>query len=619
MRTGWRRTGSRCTWCPYERRGRMGTLRKIRQMKESWSELAPGQIIAQPNLRPIVSQGGYHLEGSKQALIWTNSQKLRGSFQVVDVEEDEVVYEGVLRDVGDHIWGGNTLVADFSDLKTPGRYRIRPRVEGTESLLDSFTFPIGPSLYLDLAERGARWFYYQRCGTEVPGWHPPCHTDDAILDGKSYDATGGWHDGGDYNKWSHYSYYGLFALLELYEAFPDRWEVDGLPYPLEEAVWEAEYVRKVQLEDGVLLSAVGGREDPWFWEGAPEKEPTRRLSADYGGRGYGNTTLVGAAMARLARVLRSLGYDEDKVQEYIKVAERGYRRGYNADFSEVPDGDKGSYLDTQAGLLLADIEFEGLTGDEGYRVDARRRVEAILSAQDERGFFYSDYEGTRPCRGRGFHLFALYKFLSTYPEDPLGPKIVDAFARWAEFWEPFARLSHFGQMGGPDRDGRPRNLPLWTCNIHIARAGWAMATAAMLLDRRDYLEIAERQIHWIVGYNPLEVSMMAGLGRGPGCYHTRLASCEGHEDGVVPGGILNGIEGSDGGVVELGDRRTGNLVIGDHLPLDYPLMDMDTYGWTYAYLTNEYWVPNNGWFVLAAVQLERAVASRYSDATRGCF
>ena len=586
------------------------TVRKIRQMKESWSAMAPGQIIAQPNLRPIVSQGGYHPKGVKQAVIWANSERLDGSFQVIDIGKDEVVYEGELRDVGSHIWGGNTFIADFSELKTPGRYKVRPKVEKIKALLDSFAFPIKPSLYLGLAERGARWFYYQRCGTEVPGWHPPCHTDDALLDGKPHDATGGWHDGGDYNKWSHYSHYGFFALLTLYDAFPDRWEEgDGLPYPLEEAVWEAEYVRKVQLEDGVLLSAVGGREDPWFWEGAPHEEPTRRLSADYGGRSYACTTLVGAAMARLARVLRSLGYDEDRVQEYIKVAERGYRRGYSLDFSKASDRDRGCYLDTQAGLLLADIELHRLFGEESYRTDAERRAEAVLSAQDERGFFYSDYDRTKPCQGRGFHLFALYEFLRAYPDDPLRSRIADAFARWAEFAEPFARLSHFGQMGGPDREGKPRNLPPWTCNIHIARAAWGMATAAMLSGRWDYLEIAERQIHWIVGYNPLEVSMMAGLGRGPGCYHTRMVACEGHEDGAIPGGILNGIRGSDGGVVELGDERTGNLVIGDHLPMDYPLMDMDTYGWTYAYLSNEYWVPNNGWFVLAAVQVENAIDS----------
>lgn len=590
-----------------------GTLRKIRAKTESWSPLAPGQIIAQPAARPIVSQGGYHPKGIKQAIIWTNREKLKGFFQLIDVEVYKVVYEGELKEAGNHIWGGNNLVADFTDFTQTGRYRIRPRLEGTSEVLDSFTFPIKSALYLHLAEKGAGWYYYQRCGVEIPGWHPPCHTDDALLDGKPYDATGGWHDGGDYNKWSHYAHYGILALTTLYEEFPEGWGGQELPAPLEESVWEAEYLCKVQREDGVLLSAVGGREDPWYWEGVPEKEPTRRLSAEYGGESYAATTLVGASMARLARMLKSLNYPEEKVRKYIRVAYRAYRRTYDLDFSRVPSPRfKNDYLETQAGLLLMDIEFYKLTREEKYHTDAQKRVQMILAAQDEKGLFYSDYQKTNPNslhRYRDkFHQLALYEFVRVNPESPFRAAILDSFAKWAALVKPFTELSPFGQVGGLDKDGNPRNLPQGTCNASIASTAWAMATAAILLEEREYLKIAERQIHWILGYNPLEVSMMAGVGRGPGCYHTRLAACEGHEDGVIPGGILNGMRGSDGKVVDLGDKRTNNVVIADHLPVDYPLMDMDTYGWTYAYLPNEYWVPNNGWFVLAATQVEKAMA-----------
>ena len=78
--------------------------------------------------------------------------------------------------------------------------------------------------------RGARWrfdrdlyrepfvtvtraMYLWRCGTAVSATHhgttfahAACHTDDAWLDyvgsnGIRRDATGGWHDAGDYNKY----------------------------------------------------------------------------------------------------------------------------------------------------------------------------------------------------------------------------------------------------------------------------------------------------------------------------------------------------------------------------------------------------------------------------------
>jgi len=101
--------------------------------------------------------------------------------------------------------------------------------------------------------------------------------------------------------------------------------------------------------------------------------------------------------------------------------------------------------------------------------------------------------------------------------------------------------------------------------------------------------------------------MMAGVGGGPGCYHHRYCFIEGHEDGVVPGGVINGIVGGNGNVFDIGDFRTGNFVVSDNLPVDYPIIDTDVWGWTYAYLTNEYWVINNAWFIMGATQVHRAL------------
>jgi hypothetical protein len=51
---------------------------------------------------------------------------------------------------------------------------------------------------LILATKAAKWFYYQRCGTEVPGFHKECHTEDVVIktDGVKVDVSGGWHDAG---------------------------------------------------------------------------------------------------------------------------------------------------------------------------------------------------------------------------------------------------------------------------------------------------------------------------------------------------------------------------------------------------------------------------------------
>jgi len=61
-------------------------------------------------------------------------------------------------------------------------YCLRLRVKETLEVADSYVFRIRKSLYLDLAKKAGRWFYYQRCGCEVPGWHGACHTEDTIIE-----------------------------------------------------------------------------------------------------------------------------------------------------------------------------------------------------------------------------------------------------------------------------------------------------------------------------------------------------------------------------------------------------------------------------------------------------
>ncbi|MBE9511343.1 MAG: hypothetical protein IMY71_10715, partial [Bacteroidetes bacterium] len=113
-------------------------IRWIRQKLESWSPLASGQIIAQPTLRPIISHGGYAVDGTKKAVIWANNSKLTGTFELLDASNNRqhpapqpVVYSGNLEEAGNHIWGGNNYIADFSDFNQEGLYFVRVKVNET--------------------------------------------------------------------------------------------------------------------------------------------------------------------------------------------------------------------------------------------------------------------------------------------------------------------------------------------------------------------------------------------------------------------------------------------------------------------------------------------------------
>ncbi len=588
------------------------TIRRIRQRLKSWSPLASGQIIAQETLRAIVSHGGYAANGTKKAVIWANNSKLTGGFELLDAlknrqhpDKQSVVYTGDLKETGNHIWGGNNYIADFSDFRKEGLYFIRLKVNETREVTDSYVFPIRKTLYLDLAVKAATWFNYQRCGTEVSGFHKACHTQDTIIkiDGTKVDVTGGWHDAGDYGKWIWGGSMGLFGLSAFQGEFSKELNgtLEGMPKFINEIAWEAKYFCKTYWDGAFHPCFTPNFENVCVWLGAPEKEPARVvleeecLKNDYGIIKGPAICLPGAVLAKAGRLI--LPYDKKLGEKCISIAKDVYEKGSKMKLSNL------YYI--KSGLLLIDLELYQVYKEKKYKEDARQKVRSILELQDEEGFFYNDKTRTSMTIEPGMHMPALYEFLKSNPEGELTHKVKKAFKRWAEYIMQFANLSPFGQIGGKAKDGSVRNIVPHTNNRKFGDIAWGLATSSLLLKEPEYLKAAERQIQWIVGFNPADISMMAGVGRGPGCYHHRYCFMEGCVHGVVPGGIMIGIYSGIGKVVELGDI-TKNFVIAD-VPIDYPIFDTDVYGWTYAYKTSEYALSKNASFIRGAFQIEKAL------------
>jgi len=604
-------------------------IRKIRQQTNSWSPLAEDQIIAQKFLKPFVCHAGYDVDGIKQAILWANAKKLTGYFEVIDVTTNKqppgklaVVYRGELKDWGKHIWGGNNYIADFTDFKEEGLYWIRVVVKETKETSESYIFRIKKGLYLDLAKKAAKWFYYQRCGTEVPGWHKACHTEDAIIleDGTKIDATGGWHDAGDYGKWIGSGSHGVWALTTLAEELLKEGLENDAKWVLDEAAWEGKYFckiyyRKLKTFLQVYTSAKNFEfskeypplENVCIWLGAPEKEPPRVVTLKQALEYYPPTLFlrshVAASLAKLGRLISR--YDREFAEKCVNIAKEVYDY---VTHSALTERDKRNYLEFAARTLLLGLELYRITGDNRYLRDSEKRVQEILSLQDREGFFYINREKKTKYYFCDHHLIGLYEYLNLKPSGDLAEDIREAFRKWSEYIKSLSKLSSFGQIGYIDEKGNIRNLfSRKPSNRFLAAYAWGFATTAILFGNKEYLEIAEHQIQWILGLNPCDVSMMAGVGAGPGCYHHRYCFIEGHEDGVVPGGVLNGIVGGNGEVFDIGDFRTGNFVVSDKLPVDYPIIDTDAKGWTYAYMTNEYWVLNNAWFIMGSIQVHRAL------------
>jgi len=264
---------------------------------------------------------------------------------------------------------------------------------------------VGPALHLrETGELAFRFYYVQRCGGDVPGWHGPCHMDDATLpDGTHVDVTGGYHNAGDYNKHmgnnTPVSVYGMISAYEnhkdLFDAI-DRDE-DGRADLLAEAIWGADWLRKmVDPETGHMWTYVGNAID---FFGTPEMETDgiagtdddRWVQVDHPGPLEPFTVAAWAALARHT--------GDDK---YRASAEKLWA----VNEKRILSGNNPAHV-------FAAIELHRTTKDEKYRSAADRLVEYLLK---EKG------GGTVPLAFYALH----------YPDarriDPIRDRIKSTFA-----------------------------------------------------------------------------------------------------------------------------------------------------------------------------------------------
>ncbi len=211
-----------------------------------------------------VNQVGYPVTGQKIAVSTTPC-----SFQVIRTDNQRCAYDGVTTEAGyDSSSGDITYHIDFSALKEPGQYYILSG-KGEKSP----TFSIASKVYKTLKKDMMKAFYFQRCGValteEYAGEyvHKACHTAPAIFledyqnkteNPKTFDMTGGWHDAGDFGRYSTAAAVALGHLLYAYELFPESLQDDltipesgnGIPDILNECLYELRWLLKMQAPDG---------------------------------------------------------------------------------------------------------------------------------------------------------------------------------------------------------------------------------------------------------------------------------------------------------------------------------------------------------------------------------
>jgi len=292
-----------------------------------------------------VDQVGYLPARAKLALV--TDPAATGSFAVRRSADGSQVLTGSLGPpIPDSDTGDTVRVADFTALGQTGSFYLDVAGVGA-----SHEFDVAPDVYARVFYVAMRAFYGQRCGTAVdlapayPGYrHAACHAPgtpnpDALMHASSgahgsVEATGGWHDAGDYGKYVVNSGIATGELLWTYEVFADRvGEVkldipesgNAVPDVLDEVRWNLGWMLKMQDQDGgvwhkLTSERFGGFVMPEVDDGGP------RYVIGTGSAPYKSSCATGdfaAVMAAAARIFRP--FDPDFAGAALSAAERAWR------------------------------------------------------------------------------------------------------------------------------------------------------------------------------------------------------------------------------------------------------------------------------------------------------
>ncbi len=510
-----------------------------------------------PTVAVLVNQAGYDTGAPKRFVVQANIKTGDARYEVLR-GDGSTAHEGVLTPAGritgayGQDWGHEYYTGDLAAFDTPGKYRIRAVLDGAEGL--SWPFEVGPDqLWKATARAAYRFFYYQRCGCEVPGFHGPCHLDDATgPDGKKqFDVAGGWHDAGDYNKYHNAPY--VHGLARAYGWNPSDFDATATEAGggfLDEILWGGAHARRMVTADGSSFGSITSGYG--FW-GPPELETDnlpgtgdeRPASVERGD----NPDEHHAALARIAALIKARGGADaeawaEPAARSLKFALDNNRRGWHQ-LSAATDlflaTGKAEY-DALARELFAGLSPSADTDPTPMLVDVVRRYDAAFG---------------------GDHGGVLRAMLTRRAEALL--KLAD---------NPFG-LCTFGPPEKPNFFNTPAGGGGW----HVGNSTYLFDCATIAALACQYapdprlVEFIRNQFNWTLGVNPFNISLMEGVGSAflP-TYHHRQAFA-GVARGAVPGSVVNGVTWRS-----VGDDRPYVDLRG----LDIP-----------SFESNECWLPHN--------------------------
>lgn len=459
-------------------------------------------------------------------------------------------------------------VADFSALQVPGVYRVRIPGLGL-----STPFRVDAGTPLNFARAYALGIYHQRCGqaNELPFTrftHAACHVApasvpeptsafsftwtrlaqlDASAPGKTKpvtsetpaafsprypfvrggarDVSGGHHDAGDYSKYTTNSASFVHTLVFAVDALrgvdgldqlglPESG--DGVPDLLQEAKIEADFLAKLQDDDGGFYFLVYPRDRPYESDVLPDRGDPQVVWPK-------NTAATAAAVAALAQASSSPHFRRhfpDAAASYLERAKRGWvflrdaiaKHGRDEAYQRLTHyGDVHGHNDE---LAWAACELFIATGDEEYHDRFREWCDPSSPSVRRWGWWRMNEAWGNAIRSYAFAARSGRVAAAALDRDRLAAceREIEAAARDALRW---SEASAYG-TSFPEPTKRMRGGG-WYFSLDQA---FDLAVASQLDfpknndPRGAFLAAFVANLDYEAGANPVNRSYLTGLGQG---------------------------------------------------------------------------------------------------------
>lgn len=476
-----------------------------------------------PYRAPILTnQIGYRTNDKKTAVVRADGGD---TFKVVNADTKEVVYTNTLGEAVENKSAKETdRIADFSEVKEAGKYYIT-----CGDLDQSYTFVIADNPYAKLVDESVRMFYLQRCGCEIQDekfGHKACHTSEATVYGTSdkIDVSGGWHDAGDYGRYTVAAAKAVADLLYAYDANPELFSDsigipesnNGVPDILDEVRYELEWMLKMQAADGGVYHKVSCKTFPGYV--APDKEVAELVVTPVSSTA---TADFCASMAMAYTFYTKI--DKDFADKCLAAAEKAWAYlEANPDFNfknpkDISTGEYGDLTDKDERYWAA-CQMYAATWDVKY-------LSGITAAKTG-----LDWSTVGDYGNIALLTLTKEKDSDSETESTMRSNADASLKKTAESAEKLVNASPYGS---------PISTYNWGSNMTIANAG-------VVLSLQGKNDAANEVLNYLLGKNPLGTCFVTGFGtvspENP--HHRPSMAANAAMPGMLVGGVNENLEDS---------------------------------------------------------------------------